>query len=84
MPETETMPDISTLDTGDNKHHVEHHDDIEADKRAAAYVADTDAAEYVNPDLIIDEVENKRLRRLIHKKWEQFCHLRVLLVGTQR
>lgn len=60
--------EISHLEAGDDKHTVEHQDDIEADKRATAHVADTDAAQYINPDIVIDEAENKRLRRLIHKK----------------
>lgn len=60
--------EISQLNAGDDKHNVEHQDDIEADKRAAAHVADTDAADYINPDIVIDEAENKRLRRLIHKR----------------
>lgn len=68
MADTRHAEEISHLDANDDKHQVEHHDDVEADKRAAGYVADTDAAEYVNPDLVIDEAENKRLRRLIHKK----------------
>jgi hypothetical protein len=68
MAETTRTQELAHLDANDDKHNVEHHDDVEADKRAAGYVADTDAAEYVNPDLVIDEAENKRLRRLIHKK----------------
>ena len=60
--------EIEQLDH-DNKHVVEHHDDVEADKQAIGYVADTDAANYVDPNLVIDEAEDKRLRRLIHKRY---------------
>jgi hypothetical protein len=59
--------EISGLD-GDDKHNIEHRDDVEADKANVGYIADTDAANYVDPNLVIDEAEDKRLRRLIHKR----------------
>lgn len=69
MTDTQRAQEVSHLDSNDDdKQTIEHRDDVEADKRGAGHVADTDAAEYINPDLIIDEAENKRLRRLIHKK----------------
>ena len=68
MSDAQRVNEINQIESRDDKHLTEHHDDVEADKRAAGYVADTDAAEYVNPDIKIDEAEDKRLRWLIHKK----------------
>jgi hypothetical protein len=39
-------------------------------------VQDTDAALYVNPDLLISEEENKRLRNTIHKRSVYFIKWR--------
>lgn len=54
----------------DSKHMaMGHHEDMEMDRNVATkemgFVADTLAADYVDPTVVITPEENKRLRRLI-------------------
>jgi hypothetical protein len=53
----------------DSKGDVQHVEDLDLKERdVKEIVVDTDAAEYVNHELQIDEAENKRLRRIINRR----------------
>jgi hypothetical protein len=43
-------------------------EDDDRDYKTGNHVADSDARNYLNPDLVISDEENKRLRRRIHKR----------------
>lgn len=53
----------------DDKHDVYHgeHDDLEG--KQIENITDRDAAKYVDSSIVIDEAENKRLRRMIMKRY---------------
>lgn len=63
------QPAGPTLDTKERDAHIEQGEE-EHDLKASTgnHVADTEARDYLNPDLVISEEENKRLRRRIHKR----------------
>lgn len=55
---------MSDIQKQDIAHH-EHGDSKLADEDRVGYVADTLAADYIDPNLHISEAENKRLRRMV-------------------
>lgn len=44
---------------------LEHREDVEHGDKQMGLVADTEAAEYIDPTVHISEAENKRLRRIV-------------------
>ena len=54
----------------ESKSNVNHYEDVEGGvdekMKNASNVQDSDAQGYVDPDLVIDEEENKRLRKIIN------------------
>jgi hypothetical protein len=57
----------------ESKSNINHYEDIETGvdekTRDLSNVQDSDAQGYVDPDLIIDEEENKRLRKIINWRY---------------
>ena len=63
------------LTSGDgSKRDINHYEDVEGGidekMKDVSDVQDSDARGYVNPDLEIDEAENKRLRRMINFRYD--------------
>jgi hypothetical protein len=57
----------------ESKRDINHYEDVEGGidekMKDVSDVQDSDARGYVNPDLAIDEAENKRLRRIINFRY---------------
>ena len=61
-----------TMSKSNTKHYEDIETGIDEKTRDLTNVQDSDAQGYVDPDLIIDEEENKRLRKIINWRYVPF------------
>jgi len=66
----------------ESKSNINHYEDVEGGidekMKDVSNVQDSDAQGYVDPDLIIDEEENKRLRKIINWRYVPFSWLKCM------
>lgn len=72
---TEKMSEINHVEDPD----PERKDDL-AYAKSGNVVADNDARDYVDPNLVISEEENKAMRRKIHKRYATAASTHVPIV----
>jgi len=72
----EQIEPTAVLHGTESKSNTNHYEDIETGvdekTRDLTNVQDSDAQGYIDPDLIIDEEENKRLRKIINWRYVPF------------
>jgi hypothetical protein len=68
------IDDKNAIPVHDEQEGVHHNPDLERMKDA--YVADTDAADYVDPTLVLSKEEDRRLWKLVMTRWEFSCFLK--------
>jgi len=85
----EQIEPTAVLHGTESKTNINHYEDIETGvdekTRDLSNVQDSDAQGYVDPDLIIDEEENKRLRKIINWRYVSLAKsysIRLRLKGT--
>jgi isopentenyl phosphate kinase len=69
----EQIEPTPVLNENESKLNVNHYEDVEGGidekMKDVSHVQDSDAQGYVDPDLVIDDEENKRLRKIINWRY---------------